>query len=470
MAKCDLVGPSYAERSLAFDAQRSINLYPVVDQTNKGKEIVALYGTPGLKSFVNAGLGPVRGEFFAANGRAFAVSGNTLYEIKSDQSAVSRGTLGSTTSIITMADNGFQLAVCDGTSLYIFGYAGNSFTIVTDIDFPGSSTVCFIDGYFAISVPNSKAFYLSALYDGTSWDALQFASKESSPDNLNRVMNAVGQLWLFGDKSTEVWSNIGGSAFPFARIAGAKISTGCAAPYSVIELDNSVFWVGRNLDGSGVVYKANGFTPQKISTFAVDYALEQLADLSVLRAYTYQADGHMFYVLTGDGLNTTYVYDVSTAQWHERAYLNSNGIFETHLSVCHMFAFGKHLVGSRIDGQIYDMSLNYFDDDGAALKAQRVFTHIYNDGKFIKLPNLEVDFEGGVGLESGQGSNPVCWLEISEDFGRTYGNEITASIGAVGQYRTRAVFRKLGGAYSFTFRLSITDPVKRAICGAYFGS
>lgn len=463
--KIPLVGPSNAERSLPFDAQRSINLYPVMDQ--QGKEVSALYGTPGLSSFAVAGLGPIRGAFAAANGRGFVVSGNTLYELSSDGTATSRGTLGSITSIITMADNGVQLAVCDGTSLYILTYATNVFIQVTDVDFPGSSTVAFIDGYFAISVPSSKEFFLSALYDGTSWDALQFASKEGSPDNLNRVHNAIGLLWLFGDKSIEVWSNIGGAGFPFARIAGAKIETGCAAPYSVASLDNSVFWVGRNMDGWGMVYRANGFTPQRISNNSIEYLLQKVADLSQLRSYTYQEDGHMFYVLTGDGMSTTLVYDVTTGQWHERAYLNPEGGFETHLSTCHMFIFDKHLVGSRNDGNIYEMSLDYFDDDGEPLKAQRIFTHLYNEGKYIRLGNLEVDFESGVGLQSGQGSDPVCWLEVSEDLGRTYGNEMSASIGAVGQYRTRAVWRKLGGGYAFTLRLSITDPVKRAICGAY---
>lgn len=468
MAKCDLVGPSYQERSLPFDAQRTVNLYPVVDETQKGKEIAALYGTPGLLNFVTCGSGPVRGELAAANGRAFVVSGATLYEITALAVATSRGTLLTTSSIVSMADNGLQLAVCDGTDLYILTYATNVFAKVTDVDFPGGGTVAFIDGYFVVNVPSSGKFYISALYDGTSWAALDFATAESSPDNLARVYNAVGQLWLLGDKTIEIWTNVGGSGFPFARIAGAKIETGCVAPHSVVSLDNSIMWVGADKDGFGIVYKANGFSPQRISTFGIEYILRQVADLTLLRAYTYQEDGHVFYFLTGAGLNSSLVYDVSTGMWHERAYLNSFGNFERHLSTCHMFAFGKHLVGDRTNGNVYAMSLNYFDDNGSALKAQRTFTHIYQDGNFFKPGNLEVDFESGVGLTTGQGSDPVCWLEVSNDLGRTWGQEVTSRIGKIGEYLTRAIWRRLGGGYAFTFRVSITDPVKRAIVGAYF--
>lgn len=456
------------ERSLPFDAQRTVNLYPVVDETQKGKEIAALYGTPGLLNFTTCGAGVVRGELCAANGRAFAVSGNLIYEVFANGTSTIRGMLASSVYACSIADNGAQLAVCDGTTLYIFTYATNAFAQVTDADFPGSGIVIFIDGYFVVNVPATGKFYISALYDGTSWDALDFATAESSPDNLASLVNAVGQLWLLGDKTIEIWTNIGGTGFPFARIAGAKIETGCVAPQSAKALDNSLFWLGADKDGFGIVYKANGFSPQRISTYGIEYLLRQVPDLTVLRAYTYQEDGHVFYVLTGADMNSTIVYDVSTQMWHERAYLNSFGNFEAHLGTCHMFAFGKHLVGDRKSGNIYAMSLDYFDDNGKPLKAQRTFTHIYQDGKFFKPGNLEVDFESGVGLTTGQGSDPVAWLEVSTDFARTWGNEQTARIGKIGEFLTRAIWRRLGGAYSFTFRVSITDPVKRAICGAYF--
>lgn len=465
--KVGLVGPSNSERSLPFDAQRTINLYPVINETQQGKEISALYGTPGKVLFTTCGSGPIRGNFSAANGRAFEVSGNALYEVTSAGVATLVGTLTSTTSICTLDENGLQLFISDGADLYVFTYATNTFVKVTDVDFPGSGTATFIDGYTVVNKPSSGQFNISKLYDATTWAALDFATAESSPDNLVRVFNAVGQLWLFGDKSTEIWSNTGNSVFPFERIAGAKMEFGCAAAYSVASLDNSVFWIGRDKDGNANVYRTRGFSPQRISTYAIEFILGQISDLSVIRSYTYQENGHVFYVLTGSTMSTTLVYDVSTQQWHERAFLNGFGNFERDLAITHMFAFGKHLVGDRSSGNVYQQSLDFFDDNGSAIKRQRTFTHIHNEGEPIRFNQLAVEFEGGVGLQSGQGSNPQAWLEVSEDFGRTWGPEYYTGIGAVGKYMTRAVWRKLGLSYQFTFRVSISDPVKIAICGAY---
>jgi hypothetical protein len=465
--KIGLVGGSYQERSLPLDAQRTINLYPVVDETQQGKEVSALYGTPGKRLFGTAGAGPMREAYTAANGRAFFVSGNKLYELSSGGSATERGTLLTSNGNLTVDENGSQLGLCDGTYGYIFTYATNVLAQITDSDFPTATSLTFIDGYFAVSKANSGQFFISALYNGTSWDALDFATAESSPDDLVRVYNAVGQLWLFGKRTTEIWTNTGNTVFPFERIQGAKMDMGLLAAHSVVSIDNSVFWLGRDTKGQGIVYRAKGFSPERISTHAIEYLLQASSSLENIKGYTYQQDGHTFYVLTGEGLNTTLVYDLSTGLWHERAFLNTQGEYEIDLGSCYTFAFSKHLVGDRLNSNVYEMSLDVFKDGDYQIKRQRTFTHIHEEGEPIRVQQLAVEFEGGVGLTSGQGSNPQCWLEVSEDFGRTWGDEYYASIGALGQYRTRAEWRKLGYAYQFTFRVSISDPVKVAICGAY---
>lgn len=391
--KIGLVGSSYQERSLPFDAQRTVNLYPVMDP--QGKEVAALYGTPGLKSFATCGVGPVRGEFAANNGRAFVVSHDGLYEITSTGGVTLRGSLSSISGIVSMDENGVQLAICDGVSVYIFTYSTNVFVKVTDADLPSAGTITFIDGYFVINKNGSGEFYISSLYDGTAWAPLDFATAESSPDDLLRVINAIGQLWLFGSKTTEIWTDNGNAAFPFAKISGAKMETGILAPHSAVAVDNSIFWIGRDSYGKGIVYRAQGFSPQRISTSPVERVIQAAPTPDTLRAYTYQEDGHPFYVITGGGLSTTWTYDILTQQWHERAYLNPLGVFEQHLGACGMFAFDKQLIGSRVNGNIYIMSQDYYSDDGQALKAQRTFTHLSDEGKRMKTKQLQVDFEMG---------------------------------------------------------------------------
>lgn len=463
--KIGIVGPTYQERSLPFDAQRSVNCYPVFDKL--GKEVAAMYGTPGLSLFSTAGTGPIRGAFSTAADRAFVISGATLYEINSAGLATERGTLSTSTGIVTIDENGQQMMIVDGTYGYIFTYSTDNFQQISDGDFPVAGTVTFIDGYFVVNEVGTGKFYISSLYDGLVWDPLDFATAESSPDDLLRPINAVGALWLFGTKTAEIWSNTGASSFPFERTAGGKMETGIYAANTAVATDNSVIWVGRDNYGAGVVFRAQGYTPQRISTNPIERILQAAPTPETLRAYTYQEEGHPFYVITGGGMETTLVYDLSTQLWHERAYLGVDGEFQPHLGECGMYAFGKTLVGSRINGEVYHMSLNFYSDNGNEIALERIYTYVSDEDKRIRYNRLEIGFETGVGLQTGQGSDPVCTLSVSKDGARTWTDPVTCPIGKAGKYNTKVSFRRLGVAESITFKLRITDPVKRAITGSY---
>jgi hypothetical protein len=330
--KIGLVGGSYQQRSLPFNAQRTVNLFPIKD--DGGKEVSALYGTAGKRLFANIGLGPIRQEFTSANGRFFAVSGSKLYEVDSLGASSELGSFDSSDGIVTMAENNTQLAICDGSKLYILTYSTNDFQKITVASFPTSvGIVTFIDGYFVVNENNTGRFYISGINDGlSSWDALDFATAESSPDNLVSVVNAIGQMWLFGSETTEVWTNTGDSLFPFRRISGAKMQTGILSAFTAVEIDNSVIWVGRDKLGQGIVYRAQGFTPVRISTTPIEILISHATDPTNMRSYVYQEEGNTFYVLTGGGLATTLVYDLLTQEWHERAYLNGDGNYKLALS------------------------------------------------------------------------------------------------------------------------------------------
>jgi hypothetical protein len=464
--KIQLVGPSYTQRSVAFDAQRSINLFPVLDQL--GKEVSALYSKPGLELFATAGNGPSRGGFATTGGRCFFVSGPTLYEISTDGVATSRGTLDTSVGLVSIDENGTQLAICDGQFVYIFTYATNVFAKVTDVDLPVAGTITFLDGYFIVNQVGTGKFYISDLYDGTAWASLDFATAESSPDELKRVINAVGQLWLFGDKTSEVWNNTGDSTFPFERISSAaKLGVGILAPHTAVEADNSVFWLGKDNIGSGIIYKAAGFTAQRISNNAIEYKIQQVTDISNIRGYTYQEEGHVFYVLTGGGLETALVYDITTDLWHERAYLDEFGQYKQPLENQVIFAFGKHLAGSRLDGKIYQQSMEFDSDDGEEIVRDRIYTHISNKDERTRYNSLVISMETGKGLQTGQGSDPKISMRVSKDMGRTWSNSYSASIGRVGKYKTKVRFSRIGIAECITFNIRITDPIRSALIGSY---
>jgi hypothetical protein len=463
--KIGLVGGSQPEWSLPLNAQRTINLFPVFSRD--GKEVSALYGTPGLKVFANTVTGNVRGSFAVSNGRAFAVSGSKLYEIYSGGTFEERGTLNSSSGSLTMDDNGFRLAICDGREVYIFTFKDNSFSQPEDPPYTKAGTITYIDGYFVVNDPETGRFYISKLYDGTDWAALDYASAESSPDGLLCVKNGLGQLWLFGVLTTEIWTNTGDSVFPFQRIAGARIDVGVMAPNTVVSSDNSIFWVGQDKNGRGIVYRAEGFRPVRISTNPIEELLQNAPNPASLFAYTYQQGGRSFYVISGGSMKTSLVYDMAADLWHERAFLNRYGKYETHLSSCCMSVFGKTLVGCRRSGKIYEMSTDIYTDDGEEILRERIYTHVSDEDQRIKLRRLNIPFETGVGGQDPANANPKVSLFYSKDGARTWTTAGKASIGRVGEYRKMATFRNFGVAERITFRLKFSARVKVAIMGSY---
>lgn len=463
--KIDLVGASYQEWSLPFNAERSVNLYPVLDK--RGKDVAALYSVPGKSLFGVAGLGQCRGAFAAANGRGFIVSAATLYEIDSAGVATSRGSLLTSAGNITIAENGLQLAICDGSKVYIFTYATNVFELVTSPNIPVAGTITFIDGYFVVNKVNTGSFYISSLYDGLTWDALDFATAESSPDSLVRVINALGQLWLLGSVTSEIWTNTGAAAFPFQKISGGKLDVGIAAPNTAIAIDNSLIFLGQDEYGTNSVYRTTSVSPTEISTTPITLLLNNATNIDEIVAYAYQQDGHIFYALTGGGLETTLVYDLTTKLWHERAYLNSAGDYETDRGYCAMFIFNKQLLGDKENGNVYELSQDYYSDNGDSLLRERIYTHLFDDNKRIRYNKLNIGFETGTGLQTGQGINPLVALQLSKDGAKTWSTSYTTTIGRAGAYQTQVTFRRLGIAQQMTFRIKISDPVKVAITGSY---
>jgi hypothetical protein len=269
-------------------------------------------------------------------------------------------------------------------------------------------------------------------------------------------------------------------------------------------MDNGLFWLGKDARGQGIVYRANGYTGQRISTHAVEWQIQQYGNLSDAIGYTYQQDGHSFYVLIFPQANTTWVYDVATQAWHERAGW-SNGHFTRHRSNCQVFFNSEVIVGDYENGNIYAFDLeDYSDNDSVQrwLRSWRALPTGQNNLKRTAQHSLQLDCESGVGLdgndvvetiylttessekllaESGdfltaeqqqpavQGANPQVMLRWSDDGGHTWSNEHWAALGKIGQYGKRVIWRRLGMTMKLrdrVYELSGTDPVKIAIVGA----
>jgi hypothetical protein len=279
------------------------------------------------------------------------------------------------------------------------------------------------------------------------------------------------EVWLLGTNSIEIWYDAGTPDFPLARIQGASNEIGCVAPYSVAKLDNSLFWLGQDARGRGIVYRNNGYTGVRASNHAIEWQIQSYGNISDAIAYTYQQDGHSFYVLTFPSADKTWVYDVSTQSWHERAGWH-NGSFTRHRSNCQMAFNNEIIVGDFENGNIYAFDLDVYADNGQIqkwLRSWRAIPSGQNNLKRTAQHTMQFDCETGVGLNLGQGSDPQAMLRWSDDGGHTYSNEHWTNLGKIGQYGRRAFWRRLGMTQKLrdrVYEVSGTDPVKIVILGA----
>lgn len=467
--KTPILGSSYVARSVNAADARMVNLFPEI-VPEAGKEPAFLQRAPGLRKLATIGTGPIRG-LWELRGFMYVVSGNQLYKVDSSYTATLLGTVAGTSSNVSMADNGTQLFIaCNGPS-YIYNAVTNVFQQITDGDFPGAVTVGYLDGYFVFNEPNSQRIWVTSLLNGTDVDPLDFASAEGAPDGVVGIIIDHRELWVFGTNSVEVWYNAATQGFPLERIQGAFNELGCAAPYSIAKIDNGIFWLGKDARGQGIVYRANGYTGQRISTHAIEWHIQQYGNLSDTIGYTYQQDGHSFYVMVFPSANTTWVYDVATSAWHERAGF-TNGEFTRHRGNCQVFFNNEVTIGDYQNGNVYAFDLDVYADDTNIqkwLRSWRALPTGQNNLKRSAHHSLQLDCESGVGLNLGQGSDPEVMLRWSDDGGHTWSNEHWSSMGKIGQFYRRVFWRRLGMTLKIRDRIyevSGTDPVKIAIMGA----
>lgn len=423
------------------------------------KSQVAIFGVPGLVSFATCGVGPIRG-LWNMNDVVYAVSGQALYSIASTGVATMVGSGITGTGRVSMSDNGTQLCTVNGTNGYIYSTDGG-FQLIVDSNFNPAKTVTFFDNYFVFDHTGTNEFFISNSLDGTVYSAFDFASAEVNPDFVLATVNQQENLLIFGEETIETWYDSGDVNFPFNRYDGATIERGCAASLSIIKEDNSVFFLGNDK----IFYRLNGVIPVRISTHAIEYAWSQYTTVADAHIFTYTWNGHKFLILTFPSGNATWVYDIATNLWHERISSNSdNSSMQRWRGNCSVVGYGKTLIGDAYNGVVGYLTDQVFTEYDNPIQAYLVWPVIHSDRKRIFMSRFELDVQNGVGLTTGQGSDPQIMLDWSNDGGRTFTmQQIWHSAGAVGEYTRRLRWLRLGQARSRVMRVTISDPVPRVI-------
>lgn len=502
MARFGFVGPTYTSQSMLADCQQCMNWYPETIESGQGKSQMALYPTPGLR-LVATIAGKVRGCLGVTSGpgggRAFFVGGGNLYELTAAGVATLIGPVGNDFKLVSMAVNGSagnQLAICSAGQIYIYNLSALKPSGAIQLA-PGTlsgtmgglqgfaTKVVFCDGYFVATLADSNKFQVSALEDGSTWNPLSVQQVSVFAENIGAMVTAYRQLWIFGvDGHSQVYYNSGANAFtPFDVIGAGGVGymeEGINAPDSLAVLDNAPFWIGGNVNGSGIAWRANGYTPLRVSNHAVETAWAAYPKkCSDAVGYSYRDQGHTFWLLrfpsANNGFGATWVFDTATQMWHERGYWSQKGFtgYSAHLSTCHCFAFNMHLVGDWNSGNIYSMELAALDDNGTPIRRFRRAPHVSTEQQWIYHHELQVDMEVGDGpipaLLDGAGNprDPQVMLRWSNDGGRTWGNEHWKGAGQAGTYETRARWLRLGRARDRVYEIAVTDPIAWRIVEAY---
>lgn len=460
--RSNFLGGAYTLDSLPLAAQTCVNLYIEPNESGNG-EPAAFYGTPGLLKLNTLPTSGSRG-MRVAGGYLWAVFGNSVYRITTSFNDILVGTLPNSTGAVAMADNGTVLVIAHADGWHSVNLTSSAFAAVSGS--PTMSDVSFIDNYLVGAQSNGT--YTWANLNSTTIDALNFASAEGSPDPILRTIADHRELWLFGASTTEVAVVTSDPDLPFQRTK--FIEQGILAPRSAAKIDNTVYFVGANEVGQGVVYRVEGETPIRVSTFAIEQAIAGYSNLDEATAYTYQQGGHHFYVLSFGA--ATWVYDINTQLWHQRAYRNTTtGELERHRGEGHAVYSGRHVVGDYADGRLYALDPLTFTDDGDEIYQERAWHQRSDSPAMADFLFGQLYAEMGLGLDGDQPSDwadPQVWLSWSNDGGKTWSNEHARSLGRIGEYKKRAIWRRMGRAHKRIYRLRKSAATRTAWYGFEF--
>ena len=415
--------------------------------------------------------------------------------------ALGTGTGGTGTYTLSVAST-----VGTGVTMY-----GLNFSVLpsTDGAFSGANTVDIIDNYFVYNNPTTQQWGASDLLSPIS-PQTSYSLKDGAPDDLVALIVDHREVYLMGEISSEVWTDVGTVPFPFQRIPGTSTQHGIAAPFSLARLGNSFAYVSRNNRGQSQIMQMEGYIPKRISTHAVENTLaNQYVGDAV--AWTYQLEGHEVYVVSFPSLQLTWAYDIATGMWHKWLYTATDSTYERHRGNCCATFQGLVIVGDYANGKLYELDKTNYTDDGQNVRRLRRAPHLVTEFQRQYFDELQIQFQPGVGTTglSGPGgimdantvylgnsytinsdatltipvlgtyvigttsltltqttTAPQAMLRWSNDGGSTWSNEHWTGVGQMGKYKNRAIWRRLGQARDRIFEVSVTDPVNFVIISA----
>jgi hypothetical protein len=481
MPTIPLGGHFYKAPSSNIASMECVNLYAFYPQ-KQTTSTVTLLSPAGITSATTAGSGSNRGMDVFLD-KPYYVQGNDLYRIDRTIDALgvasySAVQVNGSTSItgsgkVFMANNGSdgnQMVIVDPDSSSQFNawvYDGTNLTAISDADFDGPvSSVRYVDGYFSFTKKDDQKHFISELRDGTSYLSTDFSNAEASPDPLvgQEILN--NEVILFGSETMQTLQNVGGSGYPFASVQGSIYRVGLSNANAVSEINDNLVFLGGQRDSTPSIWITNGGRPQKLSSEPIDNEISTYSDQEIADCYSwsYTQSGAQFVAFNFPS-KKCFVYDFTSGEWHTRVSRDNSGTVVSNRISQVAFAYGELFVGDRLDNKVGYLNVEARDEySSGALQRYFVTPPLDNGGMPFFIDSIELVCETGVGLATGQGSNPLVSLSYSKDGGKTFSNKLERSIGAIGDYTKRVIWNCLGRTgRQICFRFDISDPVRFSV-------
>lgn len=482
MPKLALLGGAYKSRSSIANAQRCINLFPEKNAEDAPFPTTH-YPTPGLTKLAAPGVsGRGRGLYTDSTGNLYAVVGANVYYVTPTWTMTLLGSIVNGPNPVSMIDNGNTVVLVDGSAAgYQINIQMKGFSsIPIGGGFYGADRVDYVDTFLLFNRPGTNQWYY-ALSNTIGFNSLNIAAKTGYPDLLMGVAVMHRDVWLIGQKTTEIWYNSGAADFTFQIFPGAFVEHGCISKYSIAQQDLSLFWLSQDKQGNCIVLKGENYQVQRVSTYAIEAEFSSYGNLADAVAFTYQQQGHSFYVLNFPSADTTWVYDIGEGLWHQRAYMDVNGILHRARPMAHAYAYGTNVVLDWQNGNLlkYDASKSTDWSDGAGPNSDlsypilraRSWPHIVNDGKRVSylsfIASMDCGNDTGVLDGSSSAAPPTASLRWSDDGGKTFGTPLQISLGALGQTNNLGKATRLGLGRDRVFDLFWSQPAFTALNGAW---
>jgi hypothetical protein len=476
----NFLGPSNLNHTPFLDQERTVNLILEKAEAAGSSAAWSMYLSPGVTLLSTDTGFPGRANYFEpSTQRQFVVQGTRFNEVSILGTITNRGTVasdGNAATIVSNGPTGGQLLIVSGGNAYSFTLSTNTFASIALL--AGIATVgASLDGYGLVSDVTSGRTYFSALNDFTSWDLTDYFAKSKSSDPLVTMRVANGNIYLFGTATTEVWYNAGEFPVPFVFHPSGLIQYGCVAQYSPEIVGKELRWLSSTVNGQGSVVKTSGFGIEIVSSMAMQTQIGGYSVISDAIGDAYEMLGHTFHLLTFPTANVTWCADIDLPKqlaWTERlTWIAEDAHYVAWRPLYHALAFNEHRMLDRSTGAIYRLDPTVYTDvpdtlgTARPLRWLRQAPALVNENKRVFYPAFEVDFEVGLGLTTGQGSDPQVMMQFSNDNGKTWSSEAWRSAGKRGEYGHRVVWNRCGSGRRRVFRIAGTDPIPWKLVNAY---